>query len=239
MAEWRDRQLTVSGDVHVLLGCAGAGVERQLGAHGAAVRGVAGAVVPELQGPVRDRGHRGGQHRLHNRALRSDGGSGGSPHRAAQLAGSGLGHGAVGVLHQRHVLEPQLLGQREHTGWGSGTPAPHVPTCPLHCGDAGGCHVCRTSAGGTRCDHPGIGLGTGVLHAGGPDSGRRVARVVDGVRRRHQPDRPIRGGDVQRQLPAAGNGGAGIPARYPGAALPPRHPHPGHHPVLRRRAGPR
>ncbi|KAG2540467.1 hypothetical protein PVAP13_9NG557000 [Panicum virgatum] len=153
--------------------------------------------------------------------------------RSAQSAAAAVGRAGDGeeeglaALLQHAVLEPQLLGQREHDGRRGGAAGADVPA-----GAGGGRGADRrrlpaAAHGGDRRYGRAAGdVGERLPSRCCRHHRRLLAQVLDRGRRGTVVDRHVRGPAKQRRVPAAGHGGLGPAPGRPGAA---RHPLP--HPV--------
>jgi hypothetical protein len=102
---------------------------RRRGAHGRGGRPDGAAVAGELHRAEHRRvGHRGAGARV-PRAVRAHDGDGGAPGAPAAVDGDGGGREqGLAALHEHGILEPQLLGQRQHDGRRGGAAGADVPT---------------------------------------------------------------------------------------------------------------
>ncbi|KAG2551639.1 hypothetical protein PVAP13_9KG409001 [Panicum virgatum] len=213
------------------------GRPRQQGAHGHGGRHDGAAVPGELRGAQHCRvGRRGAGARVPG-AVRAHGGVGGANGAAAAVdGGAGEGEQGLEALPEHAVLEPQLLGQREHDGWGGGAAGADVPAGARRGGGPDRRQLPAAAHGGDR-RHGRAAGGLGERLPGRCCRHDRgvMAQVLDRGRRGAVVDRHVRGPAEQRRVPAAGHGGPGPP---PTRLRPPRDqiPHPvgGHRRRLRR-----
>mmetsp|Transcript_37997 Transcript_37997/g.90263 ORF Transcript_37997/g.90263 Transcript_37997/m.90263 type:complete len:470 (-) Transcript_37997:185-1594(-) len=213
MDKRRDRQRHLPGDVPHLPGRGVAGCRPHEPQEDLPRGDQLGPDADELARPHACRRPRGRLHLCHHCPVCDPCRPGRPADKAQQLAAGGLGDRGLGRLHQRHVLEPQLLGLGVDPRRRGRGPGEDVPTGARRGGRARHSHVSAAARRRPRRGAGDEGLDAGLLLRRRRHGRRQVARCPDGCRGCRQPARAVPGGDVQRLLSAPGDVGAGDAAK--------------------------